>query len=739
MQNIHEDSTIVSSDDMLESVVGIDPLNSRLPTEPPLEPYEGMEFASIEETRIYYTRYAKNTGFSFRMGRVTKSRTNGMIIGREFLCSKEGFRAKKYVKEESNSIIVHDETRVGCKAMLYLKKNGEIWIVSRFVREHNHELFSPKSSQFLRVHRKKTNVQKKLIDVLHDSGLGPSKIRSVLCTESGGVDNVRFSPQDVINYLTEKRQKKLENGDAQMMLSYFKSCQLKNPGFFYAFQMDAEGRLANCFWVDSRSKMAYKYFGDVVTFDPTYLTNKYKMPFVPFTRVNHHQQSILFGCALLWDETIESFFWLLSTWLEAMNGISPKTIITDQDAAISNAVAKVFPKVNHHYCMWHIKKKVPEYLSRVYHEHGEFKNQFYKCIHQSTTVEEFDSDWEAMIDKYGLQDNQWLNNIFSIREKWIPAYVRHNFCAGMSTTQRSESMNKYFKDFLNSSTSLSQFVTQYEKALDARYNKEREKTFTTRNSKPLLRTLYPMEEETSKIYTRKMFRIFQDELVGSQLFITEKVKFSIEVSTYKVREIYKEKPIYYVNFHVTSKEANCSCHMFEYSGILCRHVLCVFIKKKVYCLHSQYVLHRWSINAKKEKVKEVTIEGFQEGSSNASDTSLFNSIMVHSLELSERGSQSKKHHDIAIQSLQNGIAKLDLLDIEESNKKFVDSTSEDMPKVSDVSIALHDPPLIATKGRPRTLRMKSSLEMVRKGSSTCSYCMKKGHTKPKCPNLNQTR
>lgn len=111
------------------------------------------------------------------------------------------------MKEESNSIIVHDETRVGCKAMLYLNKNGEIWIVSRFVREHNHELFSPKSSQFLRVHRKKTNVQKKLIDVLHDSGLGPSKIRSVLCTESGGIDNVRFSPQDVINYLTEKRQK----------------------------------------------------------------------------------------------------------------------------------------------------------------------------------------------------------------------------------------------------------------------------------------------------------------------------------------------------------------------------------------------------------------------------------------------------------------------------------------------------------------------------------------------------
>jgi len=29
------------------------------------------------------------------------------------------------------------------------------------------------------------------------------------------------------------------------MLSYFKNCQPKNPWFFYAFQMDAEGKLAN--------------------------------------------------------------------------------------------------------------------------------------------------------------------------------------------------------------------------------------------------------------------------------------------------------------------------------------------------------------------------------------------------------------------------------------------------------------------------------------------------------------
>lgn len=81
--------------------------------------------------------------------------------------------------------------------------------------------------------------------------------------------------------------------------------------------------------------------------------------FVPFTRVNHHQQSILFCCGLLWNETEESFIWLLSTWLEAMLGACPKTIITDQDVIVINAVARVFPSVNHFYGMWHIEKKVP--------------------------------------------------------------------------------------------------------------------------------------------------------------------------------------------------------------------------------------------------------------------------------------------------------------------------------------------------------------------------------------------
>ena len=107
---------------------------------------------------------------------------------------------------------MHDETRIGCKAMVYLKKKEDGWIISRFIKDHNHVLFSPRSSKFLWVHRKKSKEHIKLIGVLHDSGLCTCKITSVFFYESGNADNVGFSQQDLINYLTGKRQKQLQKG-----------------------------------------------------------------------------------------------------------------------------------------------------------------------------------------------------------------------------------------------------------------------------------------------------------------------------------------------------------------------------------------------------------------------------------------------------------------------------------------------------------------------------------------------
>ncbi|KAK9270069.1 hypothetical protein L1049_025642 [Liquidambar formosana] len=101
---------------------------------------------------------------------------------------------------------------------------------------------------------------------------------------AGGYEHVRYGEKDIRNYFAKVRDYRLRIGDAE----------------------------AAC----------------VVCFDLTYLTNEYSMPFAPFVGVNHHRQSILFGCGLLSYEIIGGYIWLSRSWLEYMSFNAPKAIIT---------------------------------------------------------------------------------------------------------------------------------------------------------------------------------------------------------------------------------------------------------------------------------------------------------------------------------------------------------------------------------------------------------------------------
>ena len=135
----------------------------------------------------------------------------------------------------------------------------------------------------------------------------------------GGEENVPFAKMDCNNKIGRERRQYLEANDAQTLSEYLRNKQLEDPTFFYAFQVDKEdGRIANFFWADGQSIMDYKCFGDAVTFDTTFKTNKFEMPFAPILGCNHHKQTIIFGYALLFNETIKSFVWLFITFLTTM-------------------------------------------------------------------------------------------------------------------------------------------------------------------------------------------------------------------------------------------------------------------------------------------------------------------------------------------------------------------------------------------------------------------------------------
>ncbi|XP_024033677.1 protein FAR1-RELATED SEQUENCE 5-like [Citrus clementina] len=309
-----------------------------------------------------------------------------------------------------------------------------------------------------------------------------------IVVEAGGYENVAFLEKDARNYVDKARRLRLGEGDAAAIQKYFQKMQAENDGFFFSLDLDEEGWLNNVFWADPRSRAAYKDFGDVVTFDTTYLTNKYDMPFAPFVGVNHHA-------------------------------------------------------------------------------------------------------WHDMLDKYGIVDNQWLNGLYEEIYRWVSCFVKITFWAGMSTTQRSESMNAFFYGYVNSKTTLKQFVEKYEKAMESKIEKEWQADARCFSQRMPCRTNFAMEKQVEEVYTISKFQEFQQQLMNKMYCEV----FSCGGSEYEVVENNgksKEKT-FQVIFEMDDGEIRCACAMFECRGIVCGHAIAVMIRTLVTFLPEKYIIRRW--------------------------------------------------------------------------------------------------------------------------------------------------
>ncbi|WJX74553.1 hypothetical protein P8452_58193 [Trifolium repens] len=109
-----------------------------------MEPFIGMEFNTREEAREFYNAYGRRIGFTVRVHHNRRSRVNNEVIGQDFVCSKEGYRAKKYVHRKDRVLPPPPPTREGCQAMVRMTlQDGGKWVVTKFEKEHTHKLMSP--------------------------------------------------------------------------------------------------------------------------------------------------------------------------------------------------------------------------------------------------------------------------------------------------------------------------------------------------------------------------------------------------------------------------------------------------------------------------------------------------------------------------------------------------------------------------------------------------------------------
>ncbi|XP_074301043.1 protein FAR1-RELATED SEQUENCE 5-like [Silene latifolia] len=446
-----------------------------------------MFFATLVEALLFYKVYALSYGFEPRLY-TTKKLRGGEIYKKYVVCNRQGYKENKNVENKGNTRLV------------------------KITRDAHLQKLTRKLNAF----HKHTIINNSNVNIGASTSFR-------LCKEyTDGYENVGASLTDFKN-LNRDIKCFIGSKDAQMFIDRFKEIAETHKGFYFAYYTDEAHILPRVFCCDSQSTQNYSLFGDAVSFDVTYRTNKYDMVFAPFTGGDHHKKSVTFGARLLEHEDDESFKWCFEKFLDAMNQKEPQCFITDQDPALILAVPAVFNKARHRFCIWHIMQKVTVKVGSSICKDTGFLSRFNSVFWDITldvsvgniapTVSEFEFKWAEVIKEFKLEDNSWLDSIYGDRAKWIHAYFT-DLPMGciLRTMQISESENSFFKRLENKFGTLVEFWLRFQSVMDQHRYAQTCVDKDSDHSLPNLVSPLAIVKDALTVYTHAVFKEFREEV-----------------------------------------------------------------------------------------------------------------------------------------------------------------------------------------------------------------------------------
>ncbi|CAG8839301.1 7314_t:CDS:2, partial [Gigaspora margarita] len=217
--------------------------------------------------------------------------------------------------------------------------------------------------------------------LLHRAGVDVLTICAILKEEFG--DHVTWMYDDIYNFIYYLEGSGLEKRelDAKEFVKILDQFKYNEAEFFYYVDINEDTKRLD-------------RFNDIVVYDNTYKTNRFKMPFGIFTRI-------------------------FTKFLEMVNQHAPAVILTDDDHAIANAYSKVLQPLGtkHRLCQWHLMKNVMKNLSTKLNMNWlAFIRDFYKCL-EKMDVSSFLSQWNILKISYPLAVT-YLSYMEKTKEKW---------------------------------------------------------------------------------------------------------------------------------------------------------------------------------------------------------------------------------------------------------------------------------------------------------------------------------
>lgn len=247
------------------------------------KPYIGRKFGTLKEAEDFYRSYGAACGFDVRLGQIKKS-SDGIIIIRYVYCNREGMKSSSSVADglclskRKKKIC----TRVSCKARVIFRYCGrEGYVVDVFKEGHTHAFVSNNHTHFLKCNRYLDDVHQNFILNCAKANIGPMRSFRLFKEIVGSYNNVGCSGLEFKNFSRDLNAY-VDGVDAQMLLDKFHNKREIFPDFTFDYSVNDSGKLTRLFWADSLSIKMFHSFGEAVSFDATYSTNKYGVMFFMF-------------------------------------------------------------------------------------------------------------------------------------------------------------------------------------------------------------------------------------------------------------------------------------------------------------------------------------------------------------------------------------------------------------------------------------------------------------------------
>ena len=209
-------------------------------------------------------------------------------------------------------------------------------------------------------------------ELLAKSGVAPAEILNVLeieCKNLGIRSN--FNYKDIYDRFPTNLSKR--GFDATGLVEHLQK-RKDERGMACYVRTSASGCVSKVFFQldNSLAEWAKAPNCNVLLFDPTHGTNKYKMKLCCFTTISPTGQTVILACALITYEDTSHIEWAFRCFASTFK-TPPVALFTDSASSIeaafqlvSSKSGEIWESVRHFYCIFHLSKNFWEHIHPLF-------------------------------------------------------------------------------------------------------------------------------------------------------------------------------------------------------------------------------------------------------------------------------------------------------------------------------------------------------------------------------------